>query len=133
MKGNAPKRKVFQDALDILTEDPVENKTETVNGIVSQPVNAIHPFQGHPFWLYEGERLDDMVQSIRNYGILNPVIVRICFRQKKRKFWWHVMRKSDVGEEEMTSCMRLKCWKKTVDTMSTSRRKAVMGLVNRIA
>ena len=30
MKANAPKRKVFQDALDLLTEDPVENKTETV-------------------------------------------------------------------------------------------------------
>lgn len=27
MKANAPKRKVFQDALDLLTEDPVEDKT----------------------------------------------------------------------------------------------------------
>lgn len=29
-------------ALDLLTEDPVENKTETVNGIVSPPVDEIH-------------------------------------------------------------------------------------------
>ena len=29
-------------ALDLLTEDPVENKTETVNGIVSLPVDEIH-------------------------------------------------------------------------------------------
>lgn len=28
MKTNAPKRKVFQDALDLLTEDPVEEKKE---------------------------------------------------------------------------------------------------------
>lgn len=78
MKANAPKRKVFQDALDLLTEDPVENKTET--GIVSLPVDEIHPFHVHPFRLYEGERLDDMVQSIRDYGVLNPVIVRKAAR-----------------------------------------------------
>ena len=78
MKANAPKRKVFQDALDLLTEDPVENKTET--GIVSLPVDEIHPFHDHPFRLYEGERLDDMVQSIRDYGVLNPVIVRKAAR-----------------------------------------------------
>ena len=80
MKANAPKRKVFQDALDLLTEDPVENKTETVNGIVSLSVDEIHPFHDHPFRLYEGERLDDMVQSIKDYGVLNPVIVRKAAR-----------------------------------------------------
>lgn len=78
MKANAPKRKVFQDALDLLTEEPVEDKTET--GIVSLPVDEIHPFHDHPFRLYEGERLDDMVQSIRDYGVLNPVIVRKAAR-----------------------------------------------------
>ena len=76
MKANAPKRKVFQDALDLLTEDPVEEKAEPVNEIVSLPVDEIHPFHDHPFRLYEGERLDDMVQSIKDYGVLNPVIVR---------------------------------------------------------
>ena len=77
---NAPKRKVFQDALDLLAEDPVEEKTEPVNGIVSLPVDEIHPFHDHPFRLYEGERLDDMVQSIKDYGVLNPVIVRKAAR-----------------------------------------------------
>ena len=80
MKVNAPKRKVFQDALDLLAEDPVEEKTEPVNGIVSLPVDEIHPFHDHPFRLYEGERLDDMVQSIKDYGVLNPVIVRKAAR-----------------------------------------------------
>ena len=51
MKVNAPKRKVFQDALDLLAEDPVEEKTEPVNGIVSLPVDEIHPFHDHPFRL----------------------------------------------------------------------------------
>ena len=76
MKANAPKRKVFQDALDLLTEDPVEEKAEPVNGIVLLPVDEIQPFHDHPFRLYEGERLDDMVQSIKDDGVLNPGIVR---------------------------------------------------------
>ena len=80
MKANAPKRKVFQDALDILAENPVKDTVETVSGIVFIPVDEIHPFHDHPFRLYEGERLEDMVQSIRDYGVLNPVIVRKAVR-----------------------------------------------------
>lgn len=37
MKANAPKRKVFQDALDLLAEDPVQDTSVAVNGIVSIP------------------------------------------------------------------------------------------------
>lgn len=80
MKANAPKRKVFQDALDLLSEDPVQDTPVSVNGIVSIPVEKIHPFHDHPFRLYEGERLEDMVQSIREHGVLNPVIVRKAAR-----------------------------------------------------
>ena len=80
MKANAPKRKVFQDALDLLAEDPVQDTSVAVNGIVSIPVEEIHPFYDHPFRLYEGDRLEDMVQSIRVYGVLNPVIVRKAAR-----------------------------------------------------
>ena len=53
MKANAPKRKVFQDALDLLAEDPVQDTSVAVNGIVSIPVEEIHPFYDHPFRLYE--------------------------------------------------------------------------------
>lgn len=80
MKANAPKRKVFQDALDLLSEDLVQDTPVSVNGIVSIPVEEIHPFHDHPFRLYEGERLEDMVQSIREHGVLNPVIVRKATR-----------------------------------------------------
>ena len=80
MKANAPKRKVFQDALDLLSEDPVKDTPVPVNGIVSIPIEEIHPFHDHPFRLYEGDRLEDMIQSIREYGVLNPVIVRKATR-----------------------------------------------------
>ena len=39
-------------------------------------VDKIKAFHDHPFRLYEGERLNDMVESVREHGILNPVIVR---------------------------------------------------------
>ena len=80
MKANAPTRKVFQDALDLFAEDPVKDTLVAVNGIVSIPIEEIHPFHDHPFRLYEGDRLKDMIQSIREYGVLNPVIVRKATR-----------------------------------------------------
>lgn len=73
MKANAPKRKIF-DAVDMMTAEAPQ--AETGNGLRSLPVDKIKPFHDHPFHLYEGERLDDMVESIREHGVLNPVIVR---------------------------------------------------------
>lgn len=46
------------------------------NKIAMLPVDDIRPFHKHPFRLYEGERLQDMVESVKEHGILNPVIVR---------------------------------------------------------
>lgn len=73
MKANGPKRKIF-DAVDMMTADVPQ--METGNGLQSLPVDKIKPFHDHPFHLYQGERLDDMVESIREHGVLNPVIVR---------------------------------------------------------
>ena len=70
MKANQPKRKLFNDAVDLLTGDAPDS------GIQVIPVDQIKPFHEHPFKLYRGERLDDMVESIREHGILTPVIVR---------------------------------------------------------
>lgn len=71
MKANAPKRKVFADAMDLLTE----NAPVAENDIQMIAVDAIRPFRNHPFRLYEGERLQEMVDSIREHGVLMPAIV----------------------------------------------------------
>jgi ParB family chromosome partitioning protein len=74
MKTNAPKRKMFQDAVDLVS--PPE-KINSLNGSQTMiSVENIVPFHNHPFRLYEGKRLDDMVESIREHGILIPVIVQ---------------------------------------------------------
>lgn len=75
MKANAPKRKVFQDAVDLLGMPEAEN-APAFSGTAMIAVEKIVPFHSHPFRLYEGERLDDMVESIREHGMLNPVIVQ---------------------------------------------------------
>lgn len=77
MKANAGKRKIF-DAVDLLTEDTSAQVTEVKsgNGVEQIKIDDIQAFHDHPFHLYEGERLQDMVQSIKEHGVLNPVIVR---------------------------------------------------------
>ena len=75
MKANAPKRKVFQDAVDLLGM-PEEVNVPVSNGQTMIPTEKIVPFHNHPFRLYEGERLADMVESIKEHGVLNPVIVQ---------------------------------------------------------
>lgn len=44
--------------------------------LIFLPFHSICFFRKHPFRLYEGERLEDMVESIRKNGILMPLIVR---------------------------------------------------------
>ena len=75
MKANAPKRKVFQDAVDLISP-PEEMVNPVVNEQAIIPVEKIVPFHNHPFRLYEGKRLDDMVESIKEHGILIPVIIQ---------------------------------------------------------
>lgn len=53
MKANSPKRKVFQDALDLLTEDMAVDKAVSENGILQIAIDKITPFHDHPFRLYE--------------------------------------------------------------------------------
>lgn len=58
---------------------PETSHTQTAIATPSEqllPIAKLIPFAQHPFRLYEGERLDDMVESIRNNGVLVPIIVR---------------------------------------------------------
>ena len=73
MKTNN-KRKVFGDAVDLLM-DEIEER-EVPRGVQLIQIKNIQPFHDHPFHLYEGERLEDMIASVKEHGILNPVIVQ---------------------------------------------------------
>lgn len=50
---------------------------ETVKNSVQQiPCDMLHPYHKKNFALYEGERLEDMVESIRQNGVICPIIVQ---------------------------------------------------------
>ena len=40
------------------------------------PCDQLHPYHNHKFELYTGERLEDMIESIRGNGVLSPIIVQ---------------------------------------------------------
>ncbi|MGN0552373.1 MAG: ParB N-terminal domain-containing protein, partial [Oscillospiraceae bacterium] len=45
-------------------------------GITSIAIDKLVPYRNHRFTLYQGERLQDMIQSISKNGIITPIIVR---------------------------------------------------------
>ncbi|MFF2479951.1 ParB N-terminal domain-containing protein [Paenibacillus sp. NPDC058071] len=60
----------------LLLSEQSQAPLEQSGGIQTVPINKIRMYKDHPFRLYDGERLADMVSSIENNGILVPVILR---------------------------------------------------------
>jgi ParB family chromosome partitioning protein len=54
----------------------IGNNADSDNSIKQIPLSSLRSYRNHKFALYSGERLEDMVQSIKQNGILNPIIVR---------------------------------------------------------
>ena len=45
-------------------------------GCAGEDINRIQPFQNHPFKVVDDAKMDDLVNSIRQNGVLTPVLVR---------------------------------------------------------
>ena len=39
-------------------------------------ISSLIPYKKHPFKLYTDGRLKNMVESVRKFGVINPIIVR---------------------------------------------------------
>lgn len=39
-------------------------------------IDELHPFKDHPFLPYTEERMAEMVESVKEYGVISPVLVR---------------------------------------------------------
>ena len=55
------------------TEAPAGAVTETVQRM---PLSELHPFEGHPFKVLDDDSMTETVESIRQMGVANPLIVR---------------------------------------------------------
>lgn len=70
-----PKRIKSMDEL-LMAVEPEATTVSAKSGVVRLKFSQVDPYPDHPFRLYSGERLEDMIASISNYGILTPMIVR---------------------------------------------------------
>ncbi|MCR4725105.1 MAG: ParB/RepB/Spo0J family partition protein [Clostridia bacterium] len=56
--------------------ESVERHDAPKPGIMTLPLDTLWPFPDHPYKVIEDEALDQLAESIRENGILSPVIVR---------------------------------------------------------
>ncbi len=61
------------DDLFTTEEEREEKKREKVRNI---PLSELHPFRDHPFRVVDDEKMEETVESIREYGVLVPIIAR---------------------------------------------------------
>ena len=52
------------------------NTAPSANMVQQIACDLLTPYHNHMFALYDGERLEDMVESIRKNGVLTPLIVQ---------------------------------------------------------
>ena len=52
------------------------NNTELKAKAAKLPITALHPFKDHPYKVQDNEEMDALVESIRENGIMSPLIVR---------------------------------------------------------
>ena len=64
----------FDNTYDEILLDQQVNKKK--DGITDIPIEKLHTFINHPFKVEDDEKIDELVESIRENGILSPVVVR---------------------------------------------------------
>lgn len=70
------KMKKTETFASIFGDDFEETPSLKDEGVTTLKLEQLVPFPNHPFKLYEGKRLDEMVESIKNYGVIVPIVVR---------------------------------------------------------
>ena len=50
---------------------------ETNNGICEIKIGSLHPFPNHPFQVKDDKKMEELLESITQYGVLVPGIVRM--------------------------------------------------------
>ncbi len=46
------------------------------NQITEIPISKLHPFEGHPYKVLDDAEMDNLTESIREHGIMSPLLVR---------------------------------------------------------
>ena len=63
-------------SLDNLFSSEQERQDAKLEKIQILPLTKLHPFRNHPFQVRDDDEMDKMVDSIKEYGVMPPAIVR---------------------------------------------------------
>lgn len=63
-------------SIDDLFSTEEERQDAKLEKIQILPLSELHPFEGHPFQVRNDEEMDKMVDSVKEYGVMTPAIVR---------------------------------------------------------
>lgn len=63
-------------SVDDLFKTDAERQNDGLEKVMEIPIEEISSFPDHPFKLQMDEAMQDMVESIREYGVLSPALVR---------------------------------------------------------
>lgn len=69
-------KKKLESFADIFGDNFDDAQEDSDDGATSIDLDKLVPFANHPFKLYEGERFDEMVESIKNFGVIVPIVTR---------------------------------------------------------
>ena len=63
--------------LDSLFEPTAQKQPASAKkGLTDLPVDDLYSFTDHPFRQYTEEKMDEMVESVREHGVITPILVR---------------------------------------------------------
>ena len=85
-----------------------ESRQETGEHVIMLPLDAIHPFKNHPFRIVDDEEMQKTAESIREYGVLVPAIVRPLENGEYEMISGHRRRYASMlaGKETMPAIVR---------------------------
>ena len=98
-----------------------EKKKELKETIQSIPIEYIDDFPNHPFKIQDDEQMQKLIQSIQDYGVITPVVVR-----KKEDDRYELI----SGHRRKYACKFLGIEHLPVIVRDLSREKAVISMVD---
>lgn len=75
--SNRIKLSSYDDMFSAENDGNATSEAKTVEGqIVEIPLSELHTFENHPFRVVDNENMEEMVESVKEYGVLVPAIAR---------------------------------------------------------
>lgn len=75
-RGKLPGRLISMPSVDDLFSTEEERQDAQLEKVKPILLSELHPFKNHPFEVRDDEEMQNMVESVKEFGILTPAIVR---------------------------------------------------------